>query len=471
MRRSRAALAVLIGVIVVVLGVSVVSFAAANRSDSDSVKSDDVALSASVSKDRPHSTMLSGISNIKASKVETTKITLTWDTVDDAAGYYVYFRDIDKVGEYSLSAKVKKPTAAIDKLTPTTRYQFRVTAYTQKDGVIYECPASEIEVLTKTGEVSNLQPERSSDVLKFSWAKTDKATGYDIHRACKATDNKFEFCKSVNSTTTEFEDKDVKEGELYTYRVIPFRTVNNVKYYSEEGKTISLISGLGAPADLMAISSNTRVTLYWKAKKLASGYNIYMAEDKNGKYKLLGNTDDTSYSTEKLTADKTYYFRVQPYKKINKKTVNGTWSNLSIKAAKESGESNSTHKSNVAGSGTYVEVSIKQQHLWFYEKGKLTLETDVVTGNADGECDTPTGKFTMTSRALDTTLTGTGYSSFVNYWMGFYGGYGIHDASWRSSFGGTIYKGNGSHGCVNTPFDKVKYIYEHTDYGTPVYVY
>ena len=77
----------------------------------------------------------------------------------------------------------------------------------------------------------------------------------------------------------------------------------------------------------------------------------------------------------------------------------------------------------------------------------------------------------MTSRALDTTLTGPGYSSFVNYWMGFYGGCGIHDASWRSSFGGTIYKGNGSHGCVNTPLEKVKYIYEHTDYGTPVYVY
>ena len=424
MRKSRLALTVLIGVIVVVLGISVVSFAAANRGNSDSPKSDDVALSASVSKDRPRSTMLSGITNIKASIVETQKITLTWDAVDDASGYYVYMRDIDKVGEYALSAKVDKPTAAVDKLTPTTRYQFKVTAYSSKDGVIYECPA-----------------------------------------------NEFVFCKSVNSTTTEFEDKDVKEGELYTYRVIPFRTVNDVKYYSEKGKTIDLLSGLSAPADLMAISSNTRITLYWKAKKLASGYNIYMAEGKYGKYKLLGNTEDTSYSTEKLKAGETYYFHVQPYKKMDKKTITGTWSSLNIKAAKESDETHSAHKSSVAGSGTYVEVSIKQQHLWFYEKGKLTLETDVVTGNADGECDTPTGKFTMTSRALDTTLTGPGYSSFVNYWMGFYGGCGIHDASWRSSFGGTIYKGNGSHGCVNTPLEKVKYIYEHTDYGTPVYVY
>ena len=374
MRKSRLALTVLIGVIVVVLGISVVSFAAANRGNSDSPKSDDVALSASVSKDRPRSTMLSGITNIKASIVETQKITLTWDAVDDASGYYVYMRDIDKVGEYALSAKVDKPTAAVDKLTPTTRYQFKVTAYSSKDGVIYECPASEIEVLTKTGEVPSIQAERSSEVLKISWAKADKATGYDIHRSCKASGNEFVFCKSVNSTTTEFEDKDVKEGELYTYRVIPFRTVNDVKYYSEKGKTIDLLSGLSAPADLMAISSNTRITLYWKAKKLASGYNIYMAEGKYGKYKLLGNTEDTSYSTEKLKAGETYYFHVQSYKKMDKKTITGTWSSLNIKAAKESDETHSAHKSSVAGSGTYVEVSIKQQHLWFYEKGKLTLE-------------------------------------------------------------------------------------------------
>ena len=280
MNRSRTALAILLGVVVAVAGISVVSFAAANRSDSDTQKAEDIALSASISKDRPHSSMANGVTNVKASKIEANKITLTWDAVSDASGYYVYSRDIDQIGEYALAAKVEKPTASIAKLTATTRYQFRVTAYTQKDGIITECPASELEVITKTGEVPAIEPERSSDVLKFSWTKVDKASGYDIHRSCKANGNKFQFYKSVNSTTTEFEDKDVKEGELYTYRIIPFRTVNNVKYYSETGKTIDLLSGLSAPADFMALSNSSRVTLYWKSKKLASGYNIYMAKVK-----------------------------------------------------------------------------------------------------------------------------------------------------------------------------------------------
>ena len=121
--------------------------------------------------------------------------------------------------------------------------------------------------------------------------------------------------------------------------------------------------------------------------------------------------------------------------------------------------------------GTFIEISIDQQHMWFYENGNLIVDTPVVTGNDDGDCDTPTGSYAIQSREEQTTLVGEDYESYVDYWLGFNGGIGIHDASWRDDFGGDIYQGNGSHGCVNTPFDKVKTIYEHVEVGTPVYVY
>ena len=120
---------------------------------------------------------------------------------------------------------------------------------------------------------------------------------------------------------------------------------------------------------------------------------------------------------------------------------------------------------------TYVEISIDRQHMWYYKNGKLIVETDVVTGNADGWHNTPRGFHSIYSRARNTTLSGPGYSSFVEYWMAFCGGCGIHDASWRSRFGGSIYKGDGSHGCVNTPISKVKIIYNNASVGTPVIVY
>ena len=121
--------------------------------------------------------------------------------------------------------------------------------------------------------------------------------------------------------------------------------------------------------------------------------------------------------------------------------------------------------------GTFIEISIDQQHMWFYENGNLIVDTPVVTGNDDGDCNTPTGSYAIQSREVQMTLVGEDYESYVDYWLGFNGGIGIHDASWRDDFGGDIYQGNGSHGCVNTPFDKVQIIFEHVEVGTPVYVY
>jgi lipoprotein-anchoring transpeptidase ErfK/SrfK len=70
-------------------------------------------------------------------------------------------------------------------------------------------------------------------------------------------------------------------------------------------------------------------------------------------------------------------------------------------------------------------------------------------------------------------MNGDGYTAFVNYWLPYYEyrGIGIHDATWRSSFGGSIYQGNGSHGCVNTPYSVMQSLYEMVEAGTPVVVY
>ena len=55
--------------------------------------------------------------------------------------------------------------------------------------------------------------------------------------------------------------------------------------------------------------------------------------------------------------------------------------------------------------------------------------------------------------------------------MPFFEGQGLHDASWRSSFGGTIYQTDGSNGCVNCPPAVAKTIYENIDAGTAIVIY
>ena len=121
--------------------------------------------------------------------------------------------------------------------------------------------------------------------------------------------------------------------------------------------------------------------------------------------------------------------------------------------------------------GTYIEVSISEQYLWAYINGERVMGTSVVTGNS-GNHDTPRGVFRILYKERNATLVGQDYSSPVSYWMPItWGGVGLHDATWRSSFGGSIYRGNGSHGCINMPTWAAKQLYNSFSSGTPVIVW
>ena len=99
--------------------------------------------------------------------------------------------------------------------------------------------------------------------------------------------------------------------------------------------------------------------------------------------------------------------------------------------------------------GTYVEVSIAEQHLWCYKDYELVMDTDVVTGLPTTERETTPGTFAVDAKKEDAVLGSLdvqGYESPVSFWAPFNGGQGLHDAPWRGDFGGDIYLSNGSHG-------------------------
>lgn len=128
------------------------------------------------------------------------------------------------------------------------------------------------------------------------------------------------------------------------------------------------------------------------------------------------------------------------------------------------------HNSSDVGN-TYVEVSISAQHMWYYKDGNLVVSSDVVTGNPNRGNGTPTGIYTVAYKAKNVVLRGPGYASPVTFWMPFNGGIGLHDARWRGSFGGSIYRGGGSHGCVNLPYSAAQNLYGSISQGDPVVVY
>ncbi len=126
----------------------------------------------------------------------------------------------------------------------------------------------------------------------------------------------------------------------------------------------------------------------------------------------------------------------------------------------------------IPGYSTYIDVSIEYQTVTYFEDGDVKLQSPCVTGLANGKRDTPKGTFTILTKVPGKRLKGKTWDCWVNRWMKFtIDSCGLHDASWRSKFGGDIYKTNGSHGCVNLPKDVAYELYDLVSVGTTVIVH
>ena len=121
---------------------------------------------------------------------------------------------------------------------------------------------------------------------------------------------------------------------------------------------------------------------------------------------------------------------------------------------------------------TYVDVSIDKQIVTYFYLGEIKWQSCCVTGTANGKRDTPKGVFWIKTKTPGKRLKGKTWDCWVDRWMRFTDtACGFHDASWRSRFGGQIYKTNGSHGCVNLPKDAAYTLYDYVSLGTIVIVH
>lgn len=120
---------------------------------------------------------------------------------------------------------------------------------------------------------------------------------------------------------------------------------------------------------------------------------------------------------------------------------------------------------------TYIEIDMTEQMMYYYVDGEIYVQTSVVTGNTGRRMGTPEGVCYVYNKQTNRILRGENYASFVNFWVPVRGNIGIHDAPWRSEYGGEIYKTNGSHGCINTPYEEMEKLYNHVEIGTPVVMF
>ncbi|MBQ6153810.1 MAG: L,D-transpeptidase family protein [Ruminococcus sp.] len=407
---------------------------------------------------------LKKVTNLKTTSYASDKITVSWTASSGAMGYNVYYKSLDTAGaKLALLTSTKSNYVTLNNITAASKWEFQICGYTIEKGQVLEGETAVYKTASKPDTVSSMWLTASSKNISFKWNGVSKADGYLLYREDKNTGGKWVEYKRLSLGTTSFTDTNTTPGRFYNYLI---------QAYVESGSelvaggyaTLLTFDGLCAPGNDGTETLLSKVHLCWNENPYAVGYEVQISPD-NKSFSLLERTSKTCAHTGRLWKNQTYFFRIIPYTYTNGKRVYGTYTPMSVKI-------DPTFRGDYVGN-TYVEICIEDQYMWFYKNTNLIQGTPVVTGNY-GTMDTPKGYHSVNNKASPCTLSGDGYTSYVDYWIAFIGsGYGIHDASWRNEgeFGGEIYKGNGSHGCVNTPYDAVERIYNNISIGTPVIVY
>ena len=129
--------------------------------------------------------------------------------------------------------------------------------------------------------------------------------------------------------------------------------------------------------------------------------------------------------------------------------------------------------------GRYVEVNIGEQYARLYGSDGIVVWESVVTTGNEPTNPTPRGTYYVYDKKTDFTLLGEDedgdgkydYEHHVDFWMPFNEGVGLHDASWRKSFGGDVYLTKGSGGCVNLKRESAAALFQVIHVGDKVVVH
>ena len=194
-----------------------------------------------------------------------------------------------------------------------------------------ERPKKEDEITQETYETSTEIKKDSAKKLTLKWNEVEGADGYEVYRTTSKKGNYKKVKTIKNSETTSYVNGKLKYGSTYYYVVKAYKNGEDGKNYLCESTTISekIVPDTGKITS--AKTKNNKVTLKWKKVSDASGYEVYRATGKNGKYtkvKTIKGAGNTSYLNKNLKDNTKYSYKIRAYKVVDGKKVYGTYSTI-----------------------------------------------------------------------------------------------------------------------------------------------
>ena len=225
---------------------------------------------------------------------------------------------------------------------PEGDYTYKITA-TDQSGTKKTLVNQNFKVIKQNtntvNDVSGLKYTSTTSSVKLSWNKTSGVNGYEIWMYKLSQDNYTKVKTITNSSTISYTKSNLTSAAMYRFKVRAYKTINGIKYYSN--LTDELLVGTKPLTPSIKVSNVQKcvVRINWtNVSSKATGYEIYRATSKSGKYTKIATIEDAnlsrSYTDRKRTSKKTYYYKVRAYRTLeNGKKVYSSYSYVkSIKA-------------------------------------------------------------------------------------------------------------------------------------------
>ena len=271
----------------------------------------------------PTPSTVTAVSGFKIAGRAGNALRLSWNKNTSADGYIV---EQYKSGSWTRIARIgsnSTVTYRVEKLSPSTKYNFRVKAFKLNGNSATYSSYKNISGITNPATISGLKiGGHAADALRLNWTKNSKVSGYIVeqYKGGKWT----RIARIGENSTTTYRVEKLSASTTYKFRVQAFGFDGKTALYGN----YAYINGKTSPATVTGIriggTAKDALRVNWNRDSKASGYIVQ--QYKNGTWvriARIGNNNTTTYRVSGLKSGSTYIFRVQAFGYDGKTAIYG----------------------------------------------------------------------------------------------------------------------------------------------------
>lgn len=274
---------------------------------------------------------LTKVSGLTQTAASTKSVTIKWNQLSTAAGYYIYMYNENKQewAQVKTLSGIGSVSTKITGLDYSTVYKFKVQGYSSENGTIVPLSkSSTLKAATTPKKACGLKyTSTAAKKVTLTWKVVDRASGYNILRYNTNT-KKYEVCKTVSGKKhNSAEISGLKSGTKHKFKVEAYKLADQTAW---PGKRSSAFSISTIPAKVTGLKysfSGSKCTLKWKACIGAVGYEVQKYNKASKSWTTVQKKKQKSVKYKfTLNKNNSVKLRVRAFKSVKGKRRYGSYS-------------------------------------------------------------------------------------------------------------------------------------------------